>query len=209
MHKHRDGHRTYTAGDGGNIGRFFGPGVKIKVADELVVFPGCECDVTVMEDDRYGIPIKRSGEIVCINSDDYEECTSWEEFYDAVAKKPYPICVLAHPQIVGFSKKGLWDFKLSENNTETMKHAVKLIEMGDGSNRQSNQIHELSYSVALDNGFKVSTTCSSDSHGPKWGFDVFPGKTMIMAKAKTKADFHDALMNRRVYASESGSVMIN
>ena len=88
--------------------------------------------------------------------------------------------------------------------------------MGDGSERQQNLIHEYSYSVALDNGFKVSTTCSSDSHGaksdnpngPKWGYKRFPGKTVIMAKEKSREAFVDALRHNRFYGCESGNLKL-
>lgn len=177
--------------------------------EDIVVFPGCECDVTVMDEDRFGIPIKRSGEIVSINSDGYAECTSWEQFYDAVARKPYSICTLAHPQIVGYEKKGVWDFTLYKNNTLEMLRAVRMIEMGNGTPRESNLINEMIYSVALDNGFKVSTTCSSDSHGPVWGYHSFPGKTVIMAPERTKEAFVDAMQNNRIYATESGNLKLS
>ena len=176
---------------------------------DLVVFPGCECDVTVMDEDRYGMPIKRSGEIVCLNVDDYAECNSWEEFYAAVARKPYPVCILAHPQIVGFSKRGIWDFSLDANSTPEMLHAIRAVEMGDGSLRQSNLINEMVYSLALDNGFKVATTCSSDSHGPVWGYNRFPGKTVIVAREKTREAFIDAMRSCRMYGTESGNVKLS
>ena len=176
---------------------------------DLVVLPGCECDVTVMDEDRYGIPIKRSGEIVCLNVDDYAECSSWEEFYAAVARKPYPVCILAHPQVVGFSKRGVWDFSLDINSTPEMLHAVRGVEMGDGSLRQSNIINEMVYSLALDNGFKVTTTCSSDSHGPVWGYHRFPGKTVIVAKEKTREAFVDAMHSCRMYGTESGNIKLS
>ena len=179
-----------------------------EVADSLVVFPGCECDVTVMDKGRYDVDIKRSGEIVCLNSDDYAECSSWDEFYSAVASKPFPVCIFAHPQIVGFSKKGIWDFAPEKNNTKEMLHAVKGVEMGDGSTRQSNLINEFIYSAALDNGFKVSTTCSSDSHGPVWGYHRFPGKTVIMASEKSREAFLDAMNNGRMYGTESGNLKL-
>ena len=62
--------------------------------------------------------------------------------------------------------------------------------------------------MALDQGFKVSTTCSSDSHGPQWGYDSFPGKTVVMAKEKTPEAFVDAFRNNRFYATESGNLKI-
>ena len=92
--------------------------------------------------------------------------------------------------------------------TMAILNLIKLIETGDGSNRQSNLINEFIYSVALDNGFKVSTTCSSDSHGPVWGYHRFPGKTVIMAKERSKEAFLDAICNNRIYGCESGNLKV-
>lgn len=179
-----------------------------EVSPQIVIFPGCESAVSAMATDRYGVTIKQSGEIVTLNTDDYTDCATWEEFYSKVAKKPFTICTLAHPQIIGYSHKGMWNFMLHKNNTPEMLHAIHMVEMGNGTTRESNLINELMYSLALDNGFKVSTTCSSDDHGPKWGYYSFPGKTVIMAENRTKEDFLDALMSCRVYATESGNVKL-
>ena len=173
-----------------------------------VMFPGCENEVIVKEIDRFGIENKKGGEIVSFNCQDYKESNSWEEFFEKVAGEPFAVCTLAHPQIVGFSVPGVWDFSLYKNNSDILKKAIKLIETGDGSNRQSNLINEFIYSVALDNGFKVSTTCSSDSHGPVWGYHRFPGKTVIMAKERSKEAFLDAISNNRIYGCESGNLKV-
>ncbi len=179
-----------------------------EVSPQIVIFPGCESAVSAMATDRYGITIKQSGEIVTLNTDDYTDCATWEEFYSKVARKPFALCTLAHPQIIGYSHKGMWNFMLHQNNTPEMRHAIHTVEMGNGTTRESNLINEFMYSVALDNGFKVSTTCSSDSHGPVWGYHGFPGKTVIMAENRTKEDFIDAIMSCRIYASESGNVKL-
>lgn len=179
---------------------------------DLIVFPGCESEATVVEYDRYGQKHKNSGEIVTVNSDYYANTYSWEEFYERFSHSPFMISVLAHPQIVGHSVPGVWNFSLHKNNTPFLKRTVKMIEMGDGSDRQSNLINEYIYSVALDNGFRVSTTCSSDSHGPIWGYtipDRFPGKTVIMAPEKSKEAFVDALLHNRVYACSSGNLKVS
>lgn len=173
-----------------------------------VMFPGCENEVIVIEEDRFGISNKKGGEVVSFNCPDYKESHSWEEFFEKVAGEPFVVCTLAHPQIVGFSVPGVWDFSLNKNNSETLRHAVKMIETGDGSNRQSNLINEFVYSVALDNGFKLSTTCSSDSHGPKWGYHRFPGKTVIMAPERSKEAFLDAIWSNRIYGCESGNIKL-
>jgi len=176
--------------------------------DDLVIFPGAESEVTKIEEDRLGFTRKNSGEIVTINCDNFSGVRTWEDFYADLSTSYYGICILAHPQILGWDKNGIWNFSLHKNNTDTLKKLVKYIEIGNGTFRESNLINEYMYSVALDNGFFVSTTCSSDSHGPKWGYDVFPGKTIIMAPEKSREMFLDALLNRRAYACESGNIKL-
>ena len=107
-------------------------------------------------------------------------------------------------------------FCFYKNNTPEMLRLMRGVEMGDGSERQQNLIHEYAYSAALDYGFRVSTTCSSDSHGaksadptgPKWGYKRFPGKTIIMAKEKSREAFIDALRHNRFYGCESGNIKL-
>lgn len=38
---------------------------------DAVIIPGSEAEVTVIEEDRFGIPFKNAGEIVCVNSSRY------------------------------------------------------------------------------------------------------------------------------------------
>ena len=182
----------------------------------VIFFAGCEAEATVREDDRFGITHKHSGEIVLINAAGYSNPTKWQLFYDSFAASPEPIGIFAHPQVIGFSTPGVWNFCFEKNNTPEMLRLIRGVEMGDGSERQQNLIHEYSYSMALDNGFKVSTTCSSDSHGaksadpdgPKWGYHRFPGKTVIMASKKSREAFVDALRHNRFYACESGNLKL-
>ncbi|MBQ2955969.1 MAG: discoidin domain-containing protein [Clostridia bacterium] len=175
---------------------------------ELIVFPGAESEVTVVETDRYGYKHKNSGEIVTVNASDFSHSETWEGFFEKMAGSPFAVCSLAHPQIIGYSVPGIWNFSLDKNNTPELKRLIRLVEMGNGSGWKSNLLNEYVYSVALDNGFHVSPACSSDSHGPEWGFDVFPGKTVIMAPEKSREAFLDALLNNRVYACESGNVKL-
>lgn len=182
----------------------------------VIFFAGCEAEATIREKDRFDITLKHSGEIVTINSASYSNPTKWQPFYDSFASAPEPIGIFAHPQVIGFSTPGVWNFCFHKNNTPEMLRLIRGVEMGDGSERQQNLIHEYSYSVALDNGFRVSTTCSSDSHGaksdnpdgPKWGYHRFPGKTIIMAKEKSREAFVDALRHNRFYACESGNLKL-
>lgn len=182
----------------------------------VIFFPGNEAEVTVRDVDRFGITHKHSGELVVFNTDGYGNTSSWEEFYEMFKNAPSPVGIFAHPQIIGFSTPGVWDFYFHKNNTPEMLRLMRGIEIGDGSERQQNLIHEYAYSSALDSGFKVSTTCSSDSHGKpskisngrKWGYYRLPGKTVIMAKKKSRDAFIDALRNNRFYATESGNIKL-
>ena len=175
---------------------------------EHIVFPGAESEVTAVEQDRYGYAHKNSGEIVTVNASNFSSVRSWDEFYRDMKDSPFAVCALAHPQIVGWSVPGIWNFNLRKNGTPRLRELVKMVEMGNGGDRESNQLNEYTYSVALDNGFRVSTTCSSDSHGPQWGYDVFPGKTIIMAYEKSKEAFLDAMLHNRIYACESGNLKL-
>ena len=192
--------------------------IEADIAEDsgVIFFAGSEAEATIREKDRFDITHKHSGEIVTLNSVGYANPNTWQPFYDSFAAAPEPIGIFAHPQIIGFSTPGVWNFCFHKNNTPEMLRLIRGIEMGDGSERQQNLIHEYSYSVALDNGFKVSTTCSSDSHGaksdnpngPKWGYKRFPGKTVIMAKEKSREAFVDALRHNRFYGCESGNLKL-
>lgn len=175
---------------------------------ELVVFPGCEAEITPLETDRYGIVHKNAGEIVTFNASSYSAVDTWADFFDDFSRSPFAISCLAHPQAVGSSTKGMWNFCLEKNNSPRFRQMVRLVEMGNGSPIKSNLINEYVYSVALDNGFRLSPACNSDCHGPLWGYDSFPGKTVIMAPERSKEAFTDALRSNRVYATESGNVKL-
>lgn len=175
---------------------------------DMVIFPGCEAEVTAREYDRYGVLHKNSGEIVTVNAAGFASTDSWEEFYEKYESSPFAISVFAHPQIFGHSTPGIWNFSLDKNNTPRLKEMARLVEMGNGTDRKSNMLHEYTYSVALDNGFRVSPTCASDSHGPDYDLESFPGRTVIMAPEKTKEAFADAIWSNRVYATASGNVKL-
>lgn len=180
-----------------------------KPEDEgVIVFAGAESEITYAECDRLGILHRLSGEIVTVNSAGYSDVRSWEDFYRDMSYSPRAIAIFAHPHVVGFSTNGIWNFNFMKNNTPRMLEMARGIEMGNGADRKENLLHEYAYSAALDAGFRVSTTCSSDSHGPKWGYDIMPGKTVIMAPERTREAFLDALIHNRFYATESGNVKL-
>lgn len=184
-------------------------GVEDIAPSPVEILPGAEAEITVVENDRFGLPYKNAGEIVTVNSGAYVNTRSWEDYFERMKRSPFAVCVLAHPFISGHSTRGCWNFALERNNSPEFRHLIKGIEMGDGDIRSSNGIHEYMYSLALDQGFKVSVTCASDGHGPDWGYDRCIGKTVIMAPEKSKEAFLDALFSRRFYATESGNVKLN
>ena len=178
-----------------------------KFDDAPVLFPGCEGQVTIREADRYGIEHMHGGEILIFNADDAVNAHSWEGFFDRLKGSPFAFCGYPHPQIIGSSVKGVWDFRHRENNSPKFKNLFRFLEMGDGTGLYSNPVNEYIYSAALDEGFHVSPTCASDYHS-KWGYDLFPGKTVIMAKEKSREAFHDAILSNRMYASSTGNVKL-
>lgn len=175
---------------------------------ELVVFPGCEAEITPLETDRYGIVHKNAGEIVTVNACNYSAVDTWEDFFRDFSCSPFAVSCFAHPQTVGSSTKGMWNFCLEKNNGPRLRQMVRLVEMGNGTPLRANLINEYVYSTALDNGFRLSPACNSDCHGPHWGYDAFPGKTVIMAPERSREAFLDAISHNRVYATESGNVKL-
>ena len=181
---------------------------KLTEPKSIIMFPGSESEVNIFENDRFGLEHKNSGEIVTVNANNMSAAADWEQYFSDLADSPFAICCLAHPQAIGHSRGGIWNFSLEKHRTPKHYKHIKLVEMGDGGDRHANLVNEYTYSVALDNGFRVCTTCSSDAHGPVWGYDRFPGKTVFMAKEKSKEAFIDAILSNRVYACMSGNVKL-
>ena len=189
---------------------FFRNFIEVEKAEPspVVIFPGAEAEVTLREEDRFGVTHKNSGEIVIFNTDGYGNTTSWEPFYEFIKYAPEPIAIFAHPCVVGYSTKGVWNFCFHKNNNDIMKRAIRGIEVINGGEVGGNLMHEFTYSHALDSGFRVSPVASSDSHGPKWGYSFMSPKTVILAKEKSREAFIDALRHNRFYATESGNVKL-
>lgn len=180
-----------------------------QAGDGVIFFPGAEGQVTQKIPDRYGVVHMHGGEILMFNCNLVFESYSWDDLFKKLKTSPFAFCGYPHPQIVGISVPGIWDFRHSENNDERFQKVFRFVEMGDGSCRSSNLINRFTYSVALDAGLRVSPTCSGDGHGPgRWGYDGFPGKTVIMATEKSKEAFLDAIQNNRMYATSTGNVKV-
>ena len=91
----------------------------------VIFFPGAESEVSVKEKDRFDILHKYSGEIVSFNTCGYADAKCWQTFYDIVKEAPEPVCIFAHPQIIGFSTPGVWNFRYEKNNTPEMLRVMR------------------------------------------------------------------------------------
>lgn len=176
--------------------------------DNVITLAGAESEILYCEYDRFGIKHRLSGEMVTLNSAGYTCSTDFETLERELSPSPAPVAIFAHPHVVGYSTNGIWDFDYKRRATPALLRAVRGIEMGNGADRGENLLHEYAISAALDAGFRVSTTCASDSHGPDWSYDSMPGKTVIMAYERSREALIDALRSNRFYATESGNVRL-
>ncbi len=175
-----------------------------------VILPGAESEITFIEPDRYGYNHKNSGEIVTLCADNFAAVSTYAEFLQRMNTSPHLIATLAHPQVLGYDQNGIWSFCLEKHRDDGFRDAIKLVELGDArvEERDDDLINEFIYSVALDNGYRVSTTCSSDKHEAPWGKAACDGKTIVMATEKSKEAFIDALRSGRCYCSDSGNLKL-
>ncbi len=173
---------------------------------EPIVYPGCESEIQYVESDRFGRLHRRSGELITLNANNFSQANTYEEFLTAYTDSPFAIGIFPHPHIMGISTKGVWDYRPRLNNSKAMRDLIKYIEVL-GNPRKENMLHEYVYSEALDAGYRVSATCSSDFHS-EWDFNAYPGATIIMAPEKTREAFTDSLLNLRLYACESGNIKL-
>ena len=181
-----------------------------KMKDEMntIIYPGCENEIMYTEKDRFGRIHRRSGELVFINANNFAQTNTYGEFIWAMKDSPFAIGILAHPHIIGYSTKGVWDFRPRLNNSKEFRSLIKYVE-AIGNPKKENMLHEYVYSECLDAGYRVSTTCSSDGHIPQnWDFTSYTGATIVMAPEKSREAFTDALLNLRAYACESGNIKL-
>lgn len=176
--------------------------------DDFIAFPGTESEITDVENDRHGYPHKNSGEVVTFNSHGYAAVKTWGEYFAKTYKNPYAVATFAHPQILGWSVKGIWNFSFGRKICPEMLEMFRMIEVGNGGDRAQNLVHERMYSVGLDCDLKLSPVSTSDWHGPNWGATSLRGKTILLAPQKSKEYFIDAIRNNRVYACENGNVKL-
>jgi len=172
-----------------------------------LVYPGCENEIYYTEPDRFGRTQRLSGELITLNAASFCLSYTFPEFFRIFKDEKFAIGILAHPHVVGISTKGIWDYKLRQNNSKEFRSLIKYVEAINYPVADDNLLNEYAYSDALDGGFRVSTTLGSDIH-KEWDFSAFPGATVIMAKNKTREAITDALLNLRAYASESGNIKL-
>ena len=177
-------------------------------SEDFIVFSGTECEVAELEYDSHGVPHKNAGEIVTFNTHGYASVKNWDKYYPETYKNPCAIASFAHPQILGWSVKGIWNFSFDRKIRQEMLEMFRLIEMGNGGDRGQNLIHERAYSLGLDSGLRLSPVSTSDWHGPDWGAKSLRGKTILLSPGKSKELFIDAIKNNRVYACENGNVKL-
>ncbi len=189
---------------------FFEEFVELEQIDpkDTVIFPGSESEVTVLEYDRFDLPHKHSGEMVFLGADNSSCVKSFEEFEQDMGASVTPVGIFAHPFVLGVGQNSFWSWPFDRLRDRTMARWMRGIEMGGGSQQGGSLLFEYAYPAALDAGFRVSPVCSSDSHGPVWGFPAMKGKTILMASEKSREMFLDALLSGRFYASESGNVKL-
>ena len=181
----------------------------------VVIFPGTESECVENMFDEFGVERPESGEFVMINSADYIFEKTHAKTDEIIARNPHTIISYAHPVCYSTywckGKLGIPKFA-GADIYPAWKNAVRMVDMGNGSDRGSSILMEVEYSRALDYGFRVSPVSPSDSHGPPleipWGFDSWPGKTVIYAPEKSKEMFFDAMLNNRVYATENGNTAL-
>ena len=180
----------------------------MKDGMEPIVYAGCENEIMYAAADRFGRTHRLSGELVTINADNFCQANTYPEFLWAFTENPYAIGIFAHPHVIGISTNGVWDYKFRQNNSPELRSLMKYVEVFNSPYASDNVLNEYAYSEALDGGYRVSTTCGSDQHRD-WDFSSFPAATIIMAPEKSREAFTDALLNLRVYASESGNIKLS
>lgn len=84
-------------------------------------------------------------------------------------------------------------------------NAIKLIEVGNGSGDTKGNVEYFRsydfYYRALDKGWHVAPSINQDNHMVNWG-TANDARTVVLAPRLNRKEVIDAIMNRRVYATE-------
>ena len=171
-----------------------------------LIFPGSESEVVYHKKNRFGFPVRKSGEILTLNANDYILANNFDEFLNTYREMPEPLVIFAHPQVLGWGEPpAMWDFDFPSIANDEMKRILCGIEVIDG--RGCNLNYEQSYSYALDAGFRVSPYADGDIHS-NWIQNRDAYRTVLLGTDHTKEAFVDAIRAGRAYATESGNVKL-
>jgi hypothetical protein len=127
-------------------------------------------------------------------------------YYDLLRRTPGAVSMFCHP---GDYFGNFSDFDHADRLT---LQRVTLIEVGNGDGEISDEgrgyyrTHR-QYNLALDKGWYVAPVMSQDNHHGAWG-DANSLRTAILAPALTPAHLQQALLDRRVYATEAEGLEI-
>lgn len=172
-----------------------------------IIFPGAESAIMKIEPNRLGVDCRHGGEIVSINADNHVRAKEWSDFLEAYKTSAEPVLIFAHP-LTDSPIYGCADFQFEKIcRYPELLRMIKCIEMGNGNPIKANVLHEYAYTRALDAGFRLTASCGSDRH-ELHGFKHSPGRTVVMAKEKSREAIIDSLLNLRAYATESGNVKL-
>ncbi|NLD88218.1 MAG: hypothetical protein GX633_08190 [Clostridiales bacterium] len=176
--------------------------------DDFVAFAGCESEIDLVVENRIGEQQNNGGEMVTVNAEGYVNAESWEEFHEAIGNNPLAFGILAHPQILGYSIKSLWNaFDLEYATTPRMLSLIHGVETGH-ERSECSLVNERVYSTALDCGYRISPVVSSDHHGVLWGKRASKRRTFLYSEGKSKELFLDAIINARTYSCETGNLRL-
>lgn len=152
--------------------------------------------------DEYGMKVVNGGEIVYFNTPQILP------FSDIVKSKNYAIGMFAHPQEAGWPTEFIWNsFNCFNDTGKEERELIRLIEVVNETSAY-NMLHEFSYPLALDKGWKVSPTGVSDTHKGGWTTD-YNCRTVILAPRLSRAYIYDAMRNNRVYATEDNNTILS
>jgi len=120
--------------------------------------------------------------------------------YDWIAEEPGAIGQWNHP--LSYGCPVCWDYYQFDFWTEARDDAMGMIECYNWGNRES------SYIKALDAGWHMMPTATSDDHYGEWisGYEV---RTVLLAPSLTREDLYDAMRSGRGYATQDSNLEIH
>ncbi|MBE0518924.1 MAG: CehA/McbA family metallohydrolase [Thermoplasmata archaeon] len=119
--------------------------------------------------------------------------------YDWIADEPGAIGQWNHP--LSYGCPVCWDYYQFDFCNEERDLAMGMIECYNWGDRES------SYIKALDAGWHMMPTATSDDHYGEWisGYEV---RTVLLAQSLTREDLYDAMRQGRGYATQDSNLEI-